>query len=209
METTSKKTDIINVPVIQQMPTYQRGCSIASLAMILNHANVKTSISELSNNITKNPEKYKVEDGITYFGNPYNGFVGDIYKFSNPGLGVYYPPILELMQKYLNNVEVGYAVNLTNADFEIIEQHLKKGYPIWVMVNAKYKKLPKTDFLTWITENGEIKITKWMHSVVLTGTDTENVYFSDPLNRHKKALKKDFIEAWEQMGKQALSYEKI
>ena len=196
----------VNVPIILQMPKLPRGCSVVSLAMLLGHApliessNIKTE--DLAERIRKSPAVEDIKDGTIYFGNPHNGFVGDMYSFKNPGLGVYWPAVLELMQEYLEDN----AINFTGADFIDIEYHLDNGYPIWVMSNAKHKPLKDSDFQTWQTEDGPIKITRWMHSVVVTGYNDKYIFFSDPLGRDTHAPKKEFIAAWEQMGRQALSY---
>ncbi|WKB34667.1 hypothetical protein QS257_11855 [Terrilactibacillus sp. S3-3] len=43
---------------------------------------------------------------------------------------------------------------------------------------------------------------------MLTGYDDEFVYFNDPLRPEKdrKAFKRKFIEGWQQLGSQAVSY---
>lgn len=201
-ENNSPDSSSINVPVVLQMPKYQRGCSVATLAMVLNHAGIKSDLAQLVKDLRINPAKEEIKNGITYFGNPYNGFVGDIFSFKNPGLGVYYPPILELMESFLGDS----VINFVDAQFDDLLYYISTGHPLWVMTNAKHKLLEDKDFITWYTEDGPIEITKWMHAVVVSGYDAEYIYFSDPLGRHSKAIRKEFIEAWEQMGHQAVGY---
>ncbi|MCL1935179.1 MAG: C39 family peptidase [Defluviitaleaceae bacterium] len=198
-KTEKNKIDLVQ---IYQMPNFPRGCSVTSLTMLLNHAGISVTKEEVYEKIRLNDRKEEIINGVIHFGNPYNGFVGDIYTFKNAGLGVYYPPILEVLEEYIGDR----ALNLTDVDFEYLLYHLDKGFPIWVIVNAKYKYLDNNLWISWQTEDGEIKITKWMHSVVLTGHDDEYVYFCDPLGKQTKANIKDFESAWVQMGRQALSY---
>lgn len=83
---------------------------------------------------------------------------------------------------------------------------LSEGTPVWIITNTTYKKLPASAFETWETPQGKIKITYKEHSVVITGYDNDYYYFNDPLDgKQKKAAKDSFIEAWEQMGAQAIT----
>ena len=69
---------------------------MTSLAMLLAHARIKVDKMTLAKEVKKDPTPYEERDGKIYFGNPYDGFVGDMYSFENPGLGVYHGPIREL-----------------------------------------------------------------------------------------------------------------
>lgn len=68
--------------------------------------------------------------------------------------------------------------------------------------------MPQEEFKTWDTPKGEVNITYQEHSVVITGNDNDYIYFNDPLTGeiNKKAPKQDFIDAWVQMGKQAITF---
>ncbi|MGG6899115.1 C39 family peptidase, partial [Rhizobium sp. BR 315] len=59
----------------------------------------------------------------------------------------------------------------------------------------------------WETPNGKVKITYKEHSVLITGYDESFVYFNDPISgeKNKKEPLSPFIDAWKQMGSQALS----
>lgn len=199
------KDDVrIEAPAISQMPELKRGCEVTSLTMLLQHAGVKVDKMDLAKEITKDPTPYRVENGVIYFGNPHQGFVGDIYSFDSPGLGVYHDPIKQLAEKYLpHNIN-----DLTGADFEELKIHLSDGRPIWVIINVNYQKLDSSDFQTWQTPNGQIQITFKEHSVLVTGYDKNYIYFNDPLTgeKNKKAPIADFEAAWIQMGRQAITY---
>lgn len=199
-----KKQTLIDAPVIPQFPELARGCEVTSLAMLLQHAGVDTDKMVLAKEIKKNPAQFKESGGKIYFGDPHDGFVGDIYTFNKPGLGVYHKPIKQLAESYLP----GQVYDITGSDFQELKIHLSDSRPVWVIINAEYKKLPDSYFQTWHTPNGEIRITFKEHSVLVTGYDQDFVYFNDPLTglKNKKAPMKDFEDSWVQMGRQAITY---
>ncbi|WP_054949656.1 C39 family peptidase [Numidum massiliense] len=190
----------LDVAFVQQMPELPRGCEVTSLAMLLNHAGVDVDKMTLSEEIHKVPFE---KDGKR--GNMNKGFVGDMYSFETPGIGVYADPIYELGNRYLP----GQLVNLSGKDISDIYQKIDRGIPVWIIINATYKPLANSEFQTWHTTNGDMKITYHMHSAVITGYDTDHVYLNDPLadKANKKVDRKNFEKAWKQMGSQAISLE--
>ena len=192
----------LKAPLVKQLPELPRGCEVASLAMLLQYNNIDANKMTLADQVRKNPRSHKVTDGKVHFGNPNNGFVGDMTSFENPGLGVYHGPVAELAKRYVDPQRVR---DFTGSDFSEIIQQLNEKRPVWVIINATYKKLPKKAFVTWHTEDGPVKITKREHSVLITGYDEKYIYFNDPLARETKAPMQPFKEAWEQMGKQAIT----
>lgn len=199
-----KEETIIDAPAVNQFPELPRGCEVTSLSMLLQHAGIQADKMTLAKEIKKNPEPYRIENGKIYFGHPNDGFIGDMYSFDNPGLGVYHKPVKELAEKYMP----GSIEDLTGSDFEDLKIHLSDGRPVWVIINTAYKQLSDDFFQTWHTPSGKIQITYKEHSVLLTGYDQEYMYFNDPLTgeKNKKAPKNDFEKAWVQMGKQAITY---
>lgn len=195
---------IQDVPLISQLPELPRGCEVTSLAMFLRSAGIPTDKMTLAEEVVKDPTPYSVKDGIVHFGNPNDGFVGDMYTFDNPGYGVYVGPIYDLANQYLPNR----VVNMTGTTFNEVRQSIARGKPVWVVIHTKFGKLPKTSFETWKTPTGEVSITYHQHAVVITGYDQQYVYFNDPLTneRNRQVLSSRFIEAWEQMGSQAITY---
>ncbi len=194
----------IDAPVIPQLPELPRGCEVTSLAMLLHSAGVEADKMELAEKVKKHPAKREIRDGKIYYGDPHNGFIGDMYSFETPGLGVYHAPIMELAEAYLP----GQMVNLTGQTFEELKIPLSDGRPVWVIINTEYRKLEDSYFQTWHTESGEIQITRKEHSVLITGYDKDFVYFNDPLTgkKNKKASIKDFEKSWVQMGSQAITF---
>lgn len=192
--------DLLSVPLIQQKPELPRGCEVTSLAMLLNYAGVDVSKMELAEKIDKVPF-----ESNGYTGDMNEGFLGDMYSFDKPGLGVYVKPILKLAKEYLPNR----IIDLTGKPIGKLYEMIDEGSPVWVIANAKFEKLPDSEFKTFYTKNGEMKVTYWEHSVVITGYNNEYVYINDPLAHtpNTEVNRKNFEEAWLQMGSQAISVE--
>ncbi|GGE29161.1 hypothetical protein GCM10011391_04600 [Pullulanibacillus camelliae] len=199
-----KEVKPMNVPLIQQLPELPRGCEVTSLAMLLRSAGVKADKIRLAQQIKKDPTPYKNVKGSVYFGDPNQGFVGNMYDKSQPGLGVYHQPIFQLAKQYLHNR----VIDMTGEKFNKVEEQLSKQRPVWVITSVSEQPVPQSLWQTWHTEDGLINITRQEHSVVLTGYDENYVYFNDPLDtvKNKRAAKKDFISVWKQFGSQAISY---
>lgn len=194
----------LNVPLIRQYPELPRGCEVTSLAMLLKYNDINTDKMILAKEIKKDTTTYYKDDkGRIYYGNPYDGFVGDMYNIKNNGYGVYHEPIVELAIKYAGDS----VIDLTGVEFNDITYLLKNGYPIWIITNASYKPLADSYFEIWHTPSGIVKTTKKLHAVLITGIDRDNIYINDPLSSYpnKAISKNDFKLAWEQMGHQAVT----
>jgi uncharacterized protein YvpB len=191
--------NLISAPHIKQLPELPRGCEVTSLAMMLQHAGVKVDKMQLAKEVAKIPFK---QNGL--YGNPYQGFVGNMYTFTQPGLGVYHGPIEALAKKYLSNR----VLNLTGSNIAYVYKMINKGIPVWVITNSKFKKLSSSEFRTWNTKQGKLAITYREHSVLITGYDSKNVYINDPLysKKNRSVNRANFEASWIQMGKQAISY---
>lgn len=197
-------TVILDAPLIGQMPGLPRGCEVTSLAMMLQDAGVKANKMTLASQVKKDSTPYRRVNGHVYFGNPYTGFVGDMYSFSKPGLGVYHGPIEELAEKYLpNRVE-----DFTGSKFEEIYQYLNDGKSVWVINNTLFNIVPSQYWYVWNTPKGKISITYKEHSVLVTGYNSQYIYFNDPLAvvKNRKVAISAFKRGWEQMGSQAISW---
>lgn len=191
----------LKAPEIGQLPELPRGCEVTSLAMLLEYHDITADKMKLANEIKMDSTPFdRTKNGVE-FGNPNNGFVGDMYSLVTPGVGVYHKPITELASDYADER----VLDFTGRDFDDIIHQLNQKRPVWVIINATYKKLSKQHFETWQTPDGPIEITMLEHSVLITGYDEDNIYFNDPLKRDEKAPIKDFKAAWEQMGKQAIT----
>ena len=196
-----EKVILPNVPLIQQLPELDRGCEVTSLAMLLQYAGVSVDKMQLASEIKK---VNFLDDGVR--GNPNEGFVGNIYTFSESGYGVYHEPLFQLAKKYLPNK----AVDLTGKSIEGMYKSVKSGQPVVMITNATFAPLDEDEFTTWETNSGDVSITYNEHCVVLVGYDKEFVYIRDPLSESLdvKVPRDSFEEAWMQMGSQAISYVK-
>ncbi|WP_249260798.1 C39 family peptidase [Virgibacillus pantothenticus] len=198
---TIQKKVKMDVPKIEQLPELPRGCEVTSLSMLLRHNDIRIDKMDLAQQVKKDPTPYTKKDGEIFFGNPYRGFVGDMYSFDTPGMGVYHKPIAALAKRYAGDR----VKDLTGNDFKTIITELNHERPVWVIINTTYDKLPESQFTTWNTKDGKIDITMKQHSVLITGYDENYIYFNDPLNFAEKAPIDEFQAAWEQMGKQAIT----
>lgn len=192
------ETVIDGVPHISQLPELQRGCEVTSLAMILQFEGVAADKMALAQQIHKIPFR-----DVNYVrGNPNDGFVGDIYTFSNSGYGVYHGPVAKLAEKYLP----GNIKDLTGQTIDAVYAMIDIGSPIWVITNSTFGPLPESEFTVWETNTGKVKITYNEHSVVVVGYDEQTVYINDPLENapYKAVPRKAFEQAWVQMGSQAI-----
>ncbi len=193
---------IKNVPVQYQLPQLPRGCEVTSLAMLLNYLGNSVSKTNLAEEIAKDKTPYTIKNGMIYAGDPNQGFVGDMYNFGRFGYGVYHKPIHQLLTKY----KPYSSIDMTGCEFEDLLHNVYANLPVWVIINTEYAPLPETEFSTWNLPDGtQIQTTTKEHSVLITGYDPDYVYFNDPLGKADKALKSNFIAAWEQMGRQAVS----
>ncbi|MBT2690998.1 C39 family peptidase [Bacillus sp. ISL-47] len=195
---------LLNAPVVKQFPELPRGCEVTSLAMLLQYKGIDTNKMTLAEEIKKNTIPLKKEGGNIFWGHPNDGFIGDMYSYDNPGLGVYHKPIKELAEKYLP----GQVIDLTGKEFSELMIFLSLDIPVWIITNTTYRELPESAFEKWNTPDGDIDITYKEHSVLITGYDEKSIYFNDPITgiKNKVMNKEDFLRAWRQMGSQAVTY---
>ncbi len=205
-KTSGVPNKVIEVPLILQLPELARGSEITSLAMLLTYAGVEVTKLELAEQVKKDQTPLKREDDVIYFGHPNDGFVGNIYTTSIPGIGVFHKPIRELAELYLPDT----IVDMTGAQFEDVIYPIHQGIPVWVLIHNQFKTLPETSFQKVMTPSGEINVTPHQHSVLITGYDENHIYFNDPLSREvsRPISREQFKAAWMQMGQQAVSYVK-
>lgn len=202
--TFEKDSIILDVPIIKQNPELKYGCEVTSLTMVLEHAGIRTDKLKLADELPKDDDPVKkTESGdITRWGNPDHGFVGDMTG-KHEGYAVYAGPLETLMNQYLHNR----TVNLTRKPFDEVLAQIKKGKPVILWTTGNYKAPDRWE--SWKHGNEEIHTPLDLHAVVLVGYDKEHLYINDPLTGKKahKTNKDSFLESWNALGQQALSYD--
>lgn len=68
----------------------------------------------------------------------------------------------------------------TDATINDIKKALQQGKPVWASVTLDFQVPTDTDFVTWQTSNGQVKVTPLNHACVVTGYDNDNIYVNDP-----------------------------
>lgn len=93
--------------------------------MLFRFGGINISKLELAKKVKYSPTPYKKVGGKIYFGDPNDGFVGNMYTFKKPGLGVYHKPVYNLANTYFPFK----MIDLTGKDFSVLLSHLTKGKP--------------------------------------------------------------------------------
>ena len=187
---------ILDVPLLNQLsaPRLYNGCEVTSLAMLLNFYGYNVTKNELANKIKRVPLNLPGNKK----GNPNVGFVGDMED--GPGLAVYNGPIFDLAKQYAGDK----AVNLTGSTFDELLKMVNQGAPVWIITTTSFA--PVSVFEKWETPQGTIEVTFSEHSVVITGYDEDSIYINDPYGyKNRKVDRENFIAAWKQMGRQAVT----
>lgn len=192
----------VSAPFVSQMPELPNGCEVTSLTMLLRSAGIPADKMTLAEQMAKVP--YSSGD---FMGNPNLGFVGNMYNgdTNHPGLAVYHGPVADLARKYLGNR----VLDLTGSSWDEIEEQIAGGHPVWVITSINFVPVADSQWVNWHTRQGDMKVSFQEHSVLLTGYDKEHVRFNDPLETSdgsQIAGKSEFVTAWEQFGRQAITY---
>lgn len=194
---------LLDAPIISQKPELKNGCEVTSLAMLLQYTGINVDKITLAQEIKKDktPLELDKEGNIKTWGNPNDGFVGDITG-ENKGFAVYPNPMIELMEQYMPER----VVNLTNQPFDILIKSidLKKPVIAWITVDFK---LPDK-YQEWKKNDQKIKASLDEHAVLLTGYDKNNCYINNPYNglKNQQVNKDTFKSIWSAMGSMAISY---
>ncbi|WP_028549398.1 C39 family peptidase [Paenibacillus sp. UNC451MF] len=195
---------MLDAPAIRQYPELPSGCELTSLTMLIQYFGIDKGKMELVPELKKDPTPLKLNanGSVAYWGNPNTGFVGEITGKAK-GFGIYHAALNELLIKYIPT-----AKDFTRQPFEKLEDQLRNGIPSVVWTTINYQVPDK--WVVWDTPIGPIQTTFMEHAVLLVGFDEENVYVNDPYNGKSKVKinKAQFLQTWEAMGSQALSYTK-
>lgn len=198
-----KASVLLDAPVFRQHPELPSGCEITSLSMLLHFAGVEKTKMDLLPDMPRDttPLKSNASGAPVYWGNPNTGFVGEI-SGKGKGFGIFHTALIKVLEMYVPT-----AVDLTGSSFDVLEERLSMGVPavVWTTINFQ---IP-TNWVTWDTPIGPIKSTFVEHAVLLVGYDSEYVYVNDPWTgkANYPVNKQLFIEIYEAMGSQAISYD--
>lgn len=197
-----KASAFLKAPVIRQYPELPSGCEVTSLAMLLQFKGIDKGKMELVPELKRDTTelKYGPDGSIVYWGNPNIGFVGEITGKAK-GFGIYHTALIELLKSYIPE-----AVDLTNRPFAEVEMQISDGFPVVVWTTFDFA-VP-TKWVEWDSPIGPFRATFAEHAVLLVGYDEHNVYVNDPLSgKSGMAINKDqFLQTWDALGKQAISY---
>lgn len=202
---------LIHVPGKDQYPQLPNGCEVTSLAMLMTAVGHPVSKMTLAKKMPVDPTKLvmashtnskgQVVHHVVYWGNPNVGFVGKV-NVAGYGYGIYNKPLAA----FLNRLLPGRAVNLTGRSFNtILKSVVTTGIPVEVWTTTTFH--PTTDWVTWNSPEGTVKATPYEHAVLIVGYTKNSLYINNPLNGHaaQKVAKGPFIQAWHQLGKQAIT----
>lgn len=199
----SKDSIALDVKNIAQNKELPNGCSITSLAIVLNYLGYDVDKCTLADNYLPKQKRY-IKDGIPYGPNPYVAYPGD--PRDSTGWYCYPPPIIQAANTYLKEKNSTYeAVDLTGITQSGLEGLLKQGYPIIVWVTRGLGELEQSKSTYWKTEEGEeIYPYTTIHSVVLTGYDDSTFKVADPLKKITSAGKDEFMTIFQEVGSHAM-----
>lgn len=195
---------MLDVPVINQHKSgLALGCEAMATLMALEYKAGKDFDNyTFGINMPKDTTQVKTRNGysgITQWGDPEVGFVGDITG-RKMGCTVYPKPLVN----YVNNL--GYnAEDLSGSGFDSLLEEVKKGNPVvaWVSLNMN----TPNDWTYWKTAQGKsIRVTFSAHSVTISGVDDKYVYYNDSWTgaKNKKISKIQFEKVYNWRGKRAL-----
>jgi uncharacterized protein YvpB len=200
---TTPAPPIIHVQPLSQKPELRNGCEVTSLAMLLQHLGHPIAKTELAARLAKDPTpaRYDAQGRLIAWGDPNDGFVGDITG-RKIGFGVYHAPLARL----LDSVLPGRALDLSGSHFDDVLGHMAKTrIPVVVWTTVPLE--PTMLWTTWQGPHGPIRATFQEHAVLLVGFDDRYVYINDPFDgtAAKPVERERFLATWHQLGRQAIT----
>lgn len=193
---------LIHVPPQSQHPELKNGCEVTSLSMLLSYLKHPMSKMTLAEEEPKDNTPLMMKGNqIVSWGNPNVGFVGSVKGDTRYGFGIYHGPLTKLVNKIVPKR----GLDLTGISFRELEAIVAGGTPVEVWTTYTFR--PTYDWCTWQTPEGPIRVTMQEHAVLLVGFDQNDVYINNPGNGKagEKVPLKPFIEAWKQLGQQAIT----
>ncbi|WP_409296006.1 SH3 domain-containing protein [Peribacillus sp. SCS-26] len=189
----------LNVPLVYQRPELPSGCEATALTMALNYYGVKVGKTTIAKKMPYDSTKLvrNADGSIRIWGDPDVGFVGSPFGNGytiNPG------PLKRVLDQYRSG-----GINLTGKSYSEIEKQVALGRPVLAWFTISHEMPTKR---TWKTPKGKIiNAARPLHCIVVTGFDSNYVYFNDSESRQKnvKMSKSKFSSIYNAMGKRALA----
>jgi uncharacterized protein YvpB len=193
---------LLAVENIAQLPQLPNGCEAASLAIVLNYMGYPADKLDIAYNYIPLQE-FTVAEGAYLGGNPEYVYAG------NPGGNGYYcyaRPVAMAANQYLYNLGAPYrALDCSGLSEDGLVALLAAGIPVIVWKTIDHAAPRRREALAWkLPATGEVYVPFVnLHVVVLTGYDTENFYFCDPLEQAPTLPRGLFMDLFTQMGSRA------
>lgn len=197
---------LLHVPAMSQLPELRNGCEVTSLSMLLTAARAPRDKLALAARMPRDttPPTFSADppglDTVTNWGDPETGFVGDVR--APFGYAIYHRALARL----LNDVLPGRGVDLTGAPVDALLRRVARGTPVLMWTTTTFTTTER--WVTWQSPHGTVRATPYEHAVLLVGFDQRHLFVNDPLTglAAQQVDRRDFLAAWDQLGRQALSY---
>lgn len=196
-------TVLVDVATQSQLPELPNGCEVSSLSMLLSSAGVRMNRIRLAA-AQATDRTPPVFDGrtrdfyrITRWGDPNAALVGNVRGY---GYGIYHAPLARLLER----IAPGRANDLSGSGFGAGLHQLRLGRPVLVWVTTTMR--PATRWVTRPTPHGRFTATKQEHALLVVGYTRHALIINNPLSGRRESVSPEpFIEAWKQLGRQALA----
>ncbi len=195
---------LIDVPVLAQLPELPNGCEVTSLTMLLAAGGVSVDKLTLADAQESDPTPPLFAPGkrgfydIIRWGNPNESFVGPVRGYG--GFGIFHAPLARLAETKAR----GRVLDLTGTGFSAVVDQVRQGHPVLVWTTVS--QTPVTRWVTWQTPQGPFTGTSQEHAVVVLGFNARGLVINDPLSGSRKTVPAaPFITSWVQLGRQALT----
>ena len=200
--TTEVQYFTLNVPIYRQR--WQYSCNFVATAMAVAYKTggsidpmtLYDQVAKDTTPMTCDP----VTQSVVTWGNPYSGYVGNVYGGAPPsgcnrsGYGVYWGPVSNVVSNYRSNtVKTGWGLS------EILHE-VANGNPVIIWAHNGYSYAGQIFY--WTTPGGQsIRAVSGMHSYVVVGfigsvDNPTNIILNDP-NRGRWTISTDyFLSLW-------------
>lgn len=185
----------LNVQNIAQLPELPNGCEITSATIVLNYLGYDVDKMTMSKDyLPKQHPYWSVDPNVAFMGDP----SGKSSYYCNQN------PIVEAVNRYLDDMNdiIYRATDVSGSSLEDLFVYIEQGYPVIVWGTVNFTEL---DYSTaFLLPDGSYPLSN-SHCLVLTGYDSENCYFADPLCQITSASHKNFDYVFHARGARAVA----